>query len=178
MTIAIRGGSCKTKFFTEIKVPPRFVAGHLLVVLPGFTRRLNGIDDARVAGAAAKMAVERFRDFFAVPGAVVLQQPGCPDHNAGNAKTALHCAFQQERLAQYATHVLGHAFERHYLVTRHVFRLAQARQHRLAIHQNRATAAHAFRSAAVLGGNNLAFFAEHFEKIHPRLVRNRGGVPV
>jgi hypothetical protein len=59
-----------------------------------------------------------------------------------------------------------------------MFRLAQARQDRLTIHQDRAAAAGALRSAAILGGNDAALLAQDVEKLYAWLVRNRGWLSV
>ena len=120
-------------------------------IQPDFAGGLDGVDDARVARTAAQMAVQRFPYLFPALSAIALQQSRGAYHNAGNAKTALDGALQQKGFTQYATQVVGHTLERDHLSACHVFRLPQTREHGLAIHQNGAASASAFRRAAVLG---------------------------
>ena len=174
----VLGGAGQTILFAKIGMAPRLFARELLVILPGFPGRLNGVENARVARAAAQMSIQRLRHLLAIVRAVCCSSPEARITMPGNAEPALHRAFQQERLAQHPAHVLRHAFERDYVAALHVFRLAQAREHRLTVHQHRAAAARAFRSAAVLSRNDVALLAQDFEKVHARLVRHRGRIPV
>ena len=65
------GGPAQSELFAEVGMPARFRTWKLLAVVPHFAGGLNGVDDARVAGAAAQMAVERLGYCLAIAGAVV-----------------------------------------------------------------------------------------------------------
>ncbi len=176
--VPILGGTSQAEIFAEVRMAARFFAREPLLPIPDFAGGLDGVDDARVACTAAQVAIQRFRDLFPALRAIALQQPRGADHNPGNAEAALDRAFQQKSFAQHTTHVVGYAFERDHFAPFHVLRLPQARQYGLAVHQNGAAAASAFRRAAVFGRNDFALLAQHFEKVHARLVRHRGRLAV
>jgi len=142
-----------------------------LAVVPGGTRRLNGVDDPSVSGAAANVAGERLRDGFAVIGAPLLQQQRRTHQDAWNAEAALNAALDGEGFAQHPAHFFVGALERDHLVAFHQLRFAQAGQHGPPVHFHHAAAATPLRRATVLRRHDAAFLAQHFEEVHARLVR-------
>src|ERR1700676_2796099 len=158
------------KLFAEKGMPPGFRFVDVLAVVPGFPRGLNGVDDSSVAGATADMTGEGLRDGFAIIRAALLEQQRRAHQDAGNAEAALHAALDGKRFTQHAAHLFVGALEGDDLVAFHLFRLAQARQHGPPVDFHHAAAAAALRSATVLGRNDTAVLAQHFEEVHPRFV--------
>src|SRR5579863_7474161 len=78
--------------FAEVGMPTWLSARELLVIVPRLARRLDGVDDPRVARATAKMGVESLGDRFAIVCTAMLQQASGTDHDAGNAESALNGA--------------------------------------------------------------------------------------
>ncbi len=132
--VTVLCGSGEAEFFAKVRMPPRLVRlGAALPCAPGLARGLDGVHDARVARAAAKMRVQGFCHRFAILRAAVLQQSRSANHDARDAEAALDRALEQKCLAQNTTHVFRHAFERHYVMAGHVFRFTQAGEHWLAV---------------------------------------------
>ena len=156
---------------------PRLL-GELPAVLASLAGRLNGVDDATVAGTPAEMAVERLRDRIAIAALAVLDEGRRAHHDPRNAEPALHATFEDECLPDDAPRLLGKTFERDDLVSLHLLGLAQARERRPAVDHHEAAAAGPFRRTAVLRGHDAALFAQHLEQVHPRLVGGFGGFSV
>ena len=169
--------AAQAELFTEEEVAARLIrqAPAAAGRLPG---RLNRIDDASVAGAAAQMAVERLGDRTAVAAFTMLDQRRSPNDDPRYTETALHPAFEDERFPDDAARLFRHAFERDNVVPLHLFRLPQARQRRPAVDHHEAAAAGPLGSASVLGADNAALLAQHLEQVHAGLVRGFRGCSV
>lgn len=140
-------------------MPARLLAGQAFAVLPGFAGGLNGVDDASVAGTAAQMSGEGLGHGIAVLGGALLHQRGGAHDDAGDTEATLHRPLVHEGFTQHAAHVFRHALQRDHLAALHLLGLAQAGQHRLPVHQNRAAAAASLGSATVFGGKDAQFLA-------------------
>ncbi len=95
----------QSKLFSKVGVAPRLATGKFLAVVPGFASRLNAVENALVTGAAAEMSGQPARDGIAIFGDSLLQHRRSTNQNSGNAETALHSAFEYERVAKHAMHV-------------------------------------------------------------------------
>src|SRR5580765_3282488 len=95
-------------------VPARFAGG------------LDRIENAAVAGAAAQVAVERFRHGRAIVGLSAIDQGGGADDDAGDAEAALHAALEEEGLAQHSTRFFRKPLDRRHLAAVHLLGLALA----------------------------------------------------
>src|SRR5580704_3908597 len=100
-----------------------FGPGHFVMIVPGFARRFYRVDNALVARAPAKVAVERFCNGFPARCLSVLEQRAGPHHDAGRAKTALDATLQHKSLAQDAPHLLRNTLQRFDLVPLQLLRL-------------------------------------------------------
>ncbi len=149
-----------------------FSPGHFVMIVPGLARRLYRVDDALVACAAAKVAVERFCNGFPARCLPVLEQRAGPHHDARRAKTALDAALQHKSLAQDAPHLLRNTLERRDFVPVQLFGFTQAGEHWPPVNQHQAAAAGPFGSASILGRNDATLLPEELQDVHPRLVGN------
>ena len=178
LPVCILRVAAHSEIFAEIGMAAGFLARQLSTVLPGFTSGLNGVNDPCVAGAAAEMPGEPLLYSLAIIRAALPQHGSGANHDARDTEAALHSAFVHERFAQHLPHIFRDAFERDHIVAFHLFRFPQARQGWPPIHQDRAAAARALGSAAILGRNDAALLAQNFEEVHPRLIGARGAFPV
>src|SRR5690349_11720230 len=157
---------------------PGFASGHLMVIVPGFTRRLYRINDPLVARAAAKVSIERLGNRLPARCLAVLQQGTGSHDDSGYAKATLNPALQHESLAQNPAHLFRNALQGRDLVPFQLVRLTQAGERRSPVDQNQAAAAGSFRSAPILGGNNATLFSQKLQDVHPTLVRDRDRLSV
>ena len=89
-------------------------------------RRLHGLDDVLVAGAAAQVAGDAVADLLLARVRVLLEQPVGARHHAGRAVAALQAVLLVERLLQRVQHAaLLEAFD-----GEHLGAVALHRQHR------------------------------------------------
>src|SRR4029077_3150417 len=100
------------KLFTEIRMTSRLRARKRAAVPARLARSLNRVENAAVAGTAAQMAVERFRDRVAVVRLPAIDQRRRADDDAGDTEAALHAAFEEECFAEHPPRFFGQAFDR------------------------------------------------------------------
>src|SRR5258708_35078042 len=170
LAVSERRVAVQSKFFTEIGMPARFLARQAAAIFPGVASRLNGVNDSRVARAAAKMPRKSLFDSFAVIRAALLQHRRRTDHDPGDAEAALNSTLMDERLAQHFSHFFRNALEGNYVVAFHLFGFAQARQDRPSVNQDCATPASALRSATVFRRNDATRLAQNFQEVHALFV--------
>ena len=89
LAVAELGVAVQPEVFAKEVMAPRLVR-QLPAVALRLTRGLDRVDDPAIPGAAADVAVERFRDRAAVVGLAVLNQRRGADDDAGDAEAALH----------------------------------------------------------------------------------------
>ena len=165
-------------FFAEEEMPARLFTGELAAVFPGFPSRLNAVEDATVPRAAAQVPGKGLRHGLPIIRNPLSNQRRSAHEDSGNAVAALHPAFLDERVAQNPAHILRDTFQGDHVPPFHAFRLAQTGERWPPVRQDGAAAAGTLGSATVLGGNNAAFLAQYFEKMHPRLVSRNRRFPV
>ncbi len=168
-----------SEIFAEIGMAARFSARQVLAVLPGFAGGLNGVDNSRVAGAAAEMAGERLRDGLAIIGAPLsqpwkmrgpripgMQKPHCtpPSSTKASPNTRRMSSGMPSSVTTSWPSICS-GLRRQASTGRPSTRTAQQPQA-------------AFGGAAVLGGNDAALLAQDFEEVHPRLVGDSGRLAI
>jgi hypothetical protein len=166
------------KLFTEIRMTSRLRARKRAAVPARLARSLNRVENAAVAGTAAQMAVQRFRDRVAVVRLPAIDQRRRADDDAGDTEAALHAAFEEECLAEHPPRFFGQAFDRNDVAAVHLLGLAKTREGRRSIDHHETAAARPFRRAAVFRRHDAAFLAQHLEELHPRLVGGDDRFPV
>jgi hypothetical protein len=145
-----RGIATEAELFAEKEVPPRLAAPQAPAVGARFSGGLNGVDDAQVTGAPAEMTVERLGHGAAIGRAALLDERSGTHDNARNTEAALHTTFEDERLAEHAARLLRQSLHGDDVAAVDLFRLAQARERRVAVDHHEAAAARPFGRAAVL----------------------------
>src|SRR6187549_1039386 len=95
---AVAGDECRIaaqpELLAEERIPSWLGAREPSAVARRITGGLNRVDDPAVAGAAAEMTVEGFRDRAAIVRPAVLHQRRGADENPRDAEPALHAAFE------------------------------------------------------------------------------------
>jgi hypothetical protein len=116
------------------------------VRLPGV--RLDGVDDLRVSGAAAEIALEGVADLVAGGARIALEEGQRGQQHPGRAKPALHGAVPEKRFLERMEPavVLQSAHGDDGTLT-HGAREHEAARHGPAVEQHRAGAAHPFTAA-------------------------------
>ncbi len=143
-------------------------------VVPGLTRGLNGVEDALIASAAAQMSGEGLGRGISVGGLAVREQRRGPHDDARDTVTALNGTLANKSLGEHPPLLLWNALEGHNLPPFHLRGLSQASQHRVPVHQHRATTTSSLRGTAVLRRRDAAILPQHLQQMHPRL-EARGG---
>src|SRR5437867_10396924 len=127
--------------------PSRVATASAMTMLPARVG-LDGVDDLRVAGAAAEVAFERGADGVAVGARLALQEGERGQEHSGRAEAALHGAVAHERVLQRVQAAVAlEAPQRHHRAAAQAGGQHQARRHRPAVEQHRADAAHALVAA-------------------------------
>ena len=126
IAIGKRRVASKSEIFAKVGMPSRFLARQASAIFPGLAGRLNGVNDSRIARAAAKMARKSLLDSFATARAALPQHRGRTDNDPGNAEAALNSPFKHERFAQHIPHFFGNALKGNHFPAFHLFRLPQA----------------------------------------------------
>ena len=123
---------------------PRFAAPNLAV-------QIDAVDDLLVASAAAEMRLENADNFVARRFSRLCAERDCPQGDTGNAKPALDAPTPHERFGDLAAVRFVQSLESRDRSAFGPFGLQRARQHRLAVQQNRAASALGLRLATILG---------------------------
>ncbi len=139
---------------------------------------LDGVEDLDVPGAAAKMGAEMAGHVLARQGrALAVDLRFGPHDDPGDAETALEPAGGREGLGVAPALGFLDAFERGHAAAFDLGQRGLARHLRLAVEQDRATAALAARRAAVLGRGHVELLAQCGQQV--RVVgADRGRGPV
>src|SRR5947199_1051123 len=85
----------QSEFFAKIKMPARFVRQRR-ATLPGVTGSLNGVDNSRIPGTAAKMTGQPLLNSCTIIRATLPQERRCPNNDPRDAEAALNSAFQRK----------------------------------------------------------------------------------
>ena len=148
-------------------VPGRLRQGALP---PGARHQLDRLDDLRVAGAAAEVAVDRPRDLLAARAGLPVEEVLGAERDPGDAEPALDAPGGGERLRDDLALAGGDALEGQHLAALGPPRLEGAGDERAAVDQGQAAAALPLGLAAVLDRGDVAALAQRVEQ---RLARRR-----
>ncbi len=123
---------------------------------PGPRHQLHRLDDLRVAGAAAEVAVDGAGDLVAARAGLPVEEVLGAQRDPGDAEAALHAPGRGERLRNHLALARGEAFEGQYLVALGPLRFHRAGHEGATVDQSQAAAALALGLAAVLDRRDAA----------------------
>ncbi len=127
--------------------------------------KLDRVDDAVVAGAAAEVAGEGLLHAITVVGEAAIDEMGGPHGDARSAETALDRAGADKALGQELPLVLGKPLEGRDVAAGNLARVEETRQGRFVIEEDGAAAADALRRAAVLDRGDAEVLPQHIEEV-------------
>src|SRR5882762_11945735 len=102
--------TAQSEIFAEIGMTARLLAWQASAIFPSVAGCLNGVNDSRIARAAANMTRKSLLDRFAIVRAALPQHGRRTHDDSGYAETALNPAFLHEGFAQHISHVFRDAF--------------------------------------------------------------------
>ena len=149
-----------------------------LAAAPGLCHQLHGLDDLRVAGAAAEVPVDRPGDLLTARVRLPVEQVLGAERDPGDAEAALDAAGRGERLRDDLALAGRDTLEGQHLAALGPARLEGAGHERAAVDERQAAAALPLGLAAVLDRDDPAALPQRVEERLPgcRLDRRRPAV--
>jgi hypothetical protein len=135
-----------------------------LAAAPGLRHQLHGLDDLRVAGAAAEVEVDRPGDLVAARGGLPVEEVLGVECYPRDAEAALHAAGRRERLRHDLSLVRGDPLDGQHVAAPGPMRLEGAGDERAPVDERQAAAALPLGLAAVLDRRHGAALAQRVEQ--------------
>ena len=135
-----------------------------LAATPGFRHQLHGLDDLRVAGAAAEVPVDRAGDLVTARVRLPVEEVLGPERDPRDAEAALDAAGRGERLRDDLALTGGDALEGQHVAALGTSCLVGAGDERAPVDERQAAAALPLGLAAVLDRGDPAAFPQRVEE--------------
>src|ERR1039458_66095 len=132
------------------------------------SRVLDSLDDLHVTRAAAQMTDHYFADFVLAWIWIIVQQRFCGEYESRRTKSALHTALLHKRFLDLIENpTFGETFDRLYVLSLRLHGEIETRVDRVAVDENRASAALTFLAGA-FGASEAEMFPQRFKQSAPR----------